>query len=180
MKKFIFISLLVLSACQSNKKSQESALGSLLNQQAALLVQVSVRKTSSVDGTTETAVVKNLNWNNELEIFRQADILKGSLRYRYKYAKPAPNQGIFTTTESTERLPVKSFKITYGKDTTEIKDIEIVIRKKNYIYESERTLQMTFDKNEKGNLQIKSYNIFGRKNLIFTSPTLFSIKGEVL
>ena len=183
MKKlFLFsVMLLGLAGCQPEKQAAGGfTLTSFLQQQAVLLKNARVSKTSTLNGVTETQVVAIPNWENELEMFRQADLLKGSLRYRYNTEKLSGNGMLYTVQADARQLPVKSLRLTYGKDSTEITGIEAVIEKKNYLYESERRLQMTLQKNEKGILQIKNYQITGSGKLVFSAPTVFSVKAEVL
>jgi hypothetical protein len=185
MKKngLIFIFLIsVFSACQPQTTDNEVFnLNIFLDKQIALLGQqkVSVEKTIVADGKKEKKSVSNINWQKELEMFRQSDVMKTALRSRYDIQKNAANELTFLR-KSGEDIPVKFLKLTFEGDSTQISSLEAVLLQENYLYRSERKLQMNLRKNANGNMELVDYHISGTRKPIFLQETNFDLQAVIL
>ncbi|MBC8109884.1 MAG: hypothetical protein H7Y04_02365 [Verrucomicrobia bacterium] len=172
----------IFSACQQQSADKEVFnLNIFLDKQIAMLEQqkVNVEKVIVVDGKTEKKKLAGVNWQKELEMFRQSDVLKTALRSRYDIQKVTPAQMTFLR-KSGENIPVKFLKLSFEGDSTQISSLEAVLLQENYLYRSERTLQMNLRKNVNGNMELVNYHISGTRKPVFLQETHFDLQAVIL
>ena len=177
MKKLsILLSLLIISCSQEATIQQKKYfdLADFINKKTTQLIdnQPVTQKNISVDDKTETIETSKIDWKKELELFAQADLNKQAYQASYD-AKESPNL-LFYTLKNGEDLPVKSLKIELDSLSKTPKNIEATLRTKNYLYESEKHLQMTL-----ADGKLKNYLIEGSQELFLGSKKRFRIAGHI-
>ena len=138
-----------------------------------------ITKKTILQGQKSEQTLKKMNWKDEFAFFYSSDINTPQLRDRYKIEK-TPQKLTFTTDE--EHLIVKEMQIIFDKNnktTTStsfenVKEILIVQKDKNKIYENDRTLNI---KVKNGNLV--SYSIKGSEDVILNEKQQFLVEGII-
>jgi hypothetical protein len=151
-----------------------SILAGLVNQQIIELNknQPLTHKNLTIEEKKEVLNTNKIDWQKELELFLQADLNKQSFQLSYN-KEETPQMAIYTLKEG-ENLPVKSLKIIFEVDRT-AKQIEALIQTENYLYQSEKHLLMTFDKNH-----LTHYQIEGWQELFIGKKKNFKVDGIVV
>jgi hypothetical protein len=185
MQKFLiyifFLTIVfLLFSCENTSTAPEGfTLNVFLDEQIRQLEQTrpEVLKKASVEEKTENQTLKNLNWNKELDLFRQTDVLRPSLINRYTQQQ-MPHSKIFTL-KAGENLPVQTLTLTYDQDSTQITRLEAFVKQENYLYKTERHLQMDLTKLPSGKMQLQTYSISGKRKLVFASETTYSVQANL-
>ena len=97
--------------------------------------KVSVDKTVSINGTSETKSLLITDWDKELAIFVNSDINKNSWKGSFKINQ---QDGVQTYTSDSKKIPVK--KVSVENNGSQISKVEIIILNKNILYQSLDTL----------------------------------------
>jgi len=176
MRKLLFISLLLVGCTESETQNSTKTyfdLASLVNQQIAELNknQPLTHKNLAIEEKKEVLNTNKIDWQKELELFLQADLNKQSYQLSYN-KEETPKMAVYMLKEG-ENLPVKSLKIIFEVNRT-AKQIEALIQTKNYLYQSEKHLFMTLDKN-----RLTNYQIEGWQELFIGKKKRFRIDGIV-
>lgn len=177
MRKLLFISLLLIGCTESETQNATKTnfdLAGLVNQQIAELNknQPLTHKSLEIEGKKEVLNTNKIDWQKELELFLQADLNKQSYQLSYN-KEETPQMAVYTLKEG-EKLPVKSLKIIFDEDKT-VKHLEALLQTKNYLYESEKHLLMTLDKN-----RLTNYQIEGWQELFIGKKKSFKVDGIVV
>jgi len=177
MRKLLFISLLLVGCTESETQNSTKTyfdLAGLVNQQIIELNknQPLTHKNLTIEEKKEVLNTNKIDWQKELELFLQADINKQSYQLSYN-KEETPQMAIYTLKEG-ENLAVKSLKIIFEEDKS-AKNIEALIQTENYLYQSEKHLLMTFDKNH-----LTHYQIEGWQELFIGKKKNFKVDGIVV
>ena len=177
MRKLLFISLLLVGCAKSetqNSTKEYFDLAGLVNQQITELNknQPLTHKNLVIEEKKEVLNTNKIDWQKELELFLQADLNKQSYQLSYN-KEETPQMAVYTLKEG-ENLPVKSLKIIFDEDKS-AKHIEALIQTENYLYQSEKHLLMTLDKN-----QLTNYQIEGWQELFIGKKKGFKVDGIVV
>lgn len=177
MRKLLFISLLLVGCADSETQNSTKTyfdLAGLVNQQMTELnkTQPLTHKNLVIEEKKEVLNTNKIDWQKELELFLQADLNKQSYQLSYN-KEETPQMAVYTLKEG-ENLPVKSLKIIFDEDKT-VKHIEALLQTENYLYQSEKHLLMTLDKNHLTNYQIK-----GWQELFIGKKKSFKVDGIVV
>jgi len=177
MRKLLFISLLLIGCTESETQNATKTnfdLAGLVNQQIAELNknQPLTHKNLEIEDKKEVLNTNKIDWQKELELFLQADLNKQSYQLSYN-KEETPQMAVYTLKEG-EKLPVKSLKIIFDEDKT-VKHLEALLQTKNYLYESEKHLLMTLDKN-----RLTNYQIEGWQELFIGKKKSFKVDGIVV
>jgi hypothetical protein len=177
MRKLLFISLLLVGCTELETENSTKTyfdLASLVNQQIAELNknQPLTHKNLAIEEKKEVLNTNKIDWQKELELFLQADLNKQSYQLSYN-KEETPKMAVYMLKEG-ENLPVKSLKIIFEVDRT-AKQIEALIQTKNYLYQSEKHLFMTLDKNH-----LTHYQIEGWQELFMGKKKNFKVDGIVV
>lgn len=177
MRKLLFISLILIGCTESETQNATKTnfdLAGLVNQQIAELNknQPLTHKNLEIEDKKEVLNTNKIDWQKELELFLQADLNKQS--YQLSYNKEETPQMTVYTLKEGEKLPVKSLKIIFDEDKT-VKHLEALLQTKNYLYESEKHLLMTLDKN-----RLTNYQIEGWQELFIGKKKSFKVDGIVV
>lgn len=177
MRKLLFISLLLVGCTDSETQNSTKTyfdLAGLVNQQITELNknQPLTHKNLVIEEKKEVLNTNIIDWKKELELFLQADLNKQS--YQLSYNKEDTPQMAIYTLKKGESLSVKSLKILFDEDKT-VKHIEALLQTENYLYQSEKHLLMTLDKNH-----LTNYQIEGWQELFIGKKKSFKVDGIVV
>ncbi len=177
MRKLLFISLFLIGCNESEKQNSIKTyfdLSGLITQQITALNknQPFTHKNLIIVDKKEVLQTNKIDWQKELEMFLQADLNKQS--YQLSYNKQENSQIAFYTLKDGEDLPVKSLKIIFNDDKS-TKYIEAFLQTKNYLYQSEKHLLMTLDKNH-----LTTYKIEGWQKLFIGEKKNFEVDGIIM
>lgn len=166
----------LLSACNEEVKENQVKkyfdLKGLVERQITTLnsQKPSVQKTVLMSDSTESQLVKTIDWAKELELFIQADLNKPA--FVQSYHVDSSSMGVKYTLKETEKLPVKYLNVNrLGEDGI---SIEAYINTDNYLYETERHLKLSLRNN-----QVTEYQIDGFQKIVFGNKKGFKINGII-
>ncbi len=183
--------VVILSSLFSCEKGEREAglypIDSLMDAQINFLSdnRAVLQKVALIGSTldTTTSVPKDtLAWTNELDIFRQLEAINKPLN-RSSYLvddnlyDPRSNLTVKSFT-SLDDLPVKSLRVFYATSVKSPRRIEAVFHDKNALYESSRTLSLTFEQVKSQNT-LTSYSIQGGQKIILGDTVAFQVKGDI-
>lgn len=169
---------LLLSACSDIKvRPQEDIYFSispfidnlaneLENKNAAL------SKQALLNGKQDSSLIQNVNWENELSIFKEAEINKTA--YKGKIAVDSNvnklGQQVLNYKTDDKKIRVKSLSVTKDQNGN-IQHIEIKMATKNTLYHSVQHLELFPD---------RGFNVSGAQNIIQLSADTFSLEGRFI
>lgn len=145
-----------LVSCYQAQEAQVPAnssvdIDSLIDHQAALLSRINpvVLKYGNLSGrsdTVTTVLPDSLAWSNELDIFRQMNLVNKPVNrdsYKVKSGLPDPNSNLLVMEFTAEEdLPLKFLRIYYAHDLTRIRKLEALYTERNALYSSSRFLTL--------------------------------------
>lgn len=164
------------------------SMDSLVDSQIEQLIKLNpeLHKEATLNGADEdkTLHLDSLGWENELKIFREADIDKPAFHGSYDIIKG--EQDVFSNLlydeyipQNPENLPVKSFRVYYLHSPDVLKKIEIRIKDKNELFSTESSLSMSFD--ERGDLSVLSfYEVKGSQKLTLNDSVHYSMNSTLI
>ena len=151
----------------------------LLTQQVAQLEQrhAAVTKHVSLRGNApETVRVPAVKWNDELQIFFQADINKAALRGAYAVDSVALPGGFlrrtYTRLPGQPNAPVTS--LTVVQQGAVPQEIAAIIIQKNSLFSAQKQLRVQLE-----NGQLRSYEVVGTQKLVLFDTLRYSAAGQV-
>ncbi|MBH8558618.1 hypothetical protein [Hymenobacter negativus] len=151
----------------------------LLTQQVAQLEQrhAAVTKHVSLRGNApETVRVPAVKWNDELQIFFQADINKAALRGAYAVDSVALAGGAmrrtYTRRPGQPNAPVTS--LTVVQRGTVPQEIAATIVQDNPLFSAQKQLRMQLE-----NGQLRAYEVVGTQKLVLFDSLRYSAAGRV-
>lgn len=166
----------LLSACNEEVKDNQTNkyfdLKGLIEKQIKTLnIQKPVVQKSIITAdSSENQLVKTIDWAKELELFIQADLNKPA--FVQSYQVDSSSMGVKYSLKETEKLPVKYLSINRVGENGII--IEALVSNNNYLYETERHLQLSV-KNKK----LTDYQIDGFQKIVFGKRKVFKINGVI-
>lgn len=124
-----------------------------------------------------------LGWINELDVFRQLDIInkpvnKGSYLIKDGLIDPRSNLTV-KAFSSLRELPVVYLKIYYQGTIAKPRKLEALYQESNLLSESSRKLSMNFQQIENSSI-LTSYEVRGGQKMVFGDTVTYYIKGKVL
>lgn len=184
MKRFhlyLLVFTAYLYAC-STPPSQETVstrdyfdLRGFMERQIASLTAIHpvVSKTMKIGDSSEQISTSSVDWKKELDLFLQADLNKPALKGSYDSFRPDSVTFEYKL-KPNEDLPVEYLKIVLDSISNEPAHLEARILTKNKLYESRKNLQLECGR-EDGTWILKSYQISGYQELLFTDRKIFQI-----
>lgn len=175
----------ILSACNRANQKYDKAyfdFDSLINMQVAELVKIqsTIRKKSIINGKEDDSsfVPDSLKLANELDVFRQVDIINKPL-YRNAYEikdgeKDTKSNLLIRSYTAKVPSPVPFVRFYYQPSSHEIKKIESVFHEENTLYDTRRNLLLEFD-DSSGSLLLKAYQLSGTQKMILNDTVNFSV-----
>jgi hypothetical protein len=134
---------------------------------------LSVKKTVTLDGTTEVIDSVQLDLKKEWALFEEADLNKPA--YALSYTDESTPGLIQYTLKKGENLPVRSFKIALDSAGRPSR-VDFEISSENLIYTTSKNLSMHLISG-----RVVSYTISGSQALRwFSSPTRYTVSGVAL
>lgn len=124
-----------------------------------------IRKTVSVDGSTEEKTLFIEDWHTELSAFIDAEINRKSWEGLFRVHKTA-DAVTYTTTDS--KVPVKVLKIKYSGDR--LKELQIIVTNSNMLYTSEDSLSYYPD---------SLYQIHKTQKIRFLKEKRYQVTGKL-
>ncbi len=196
MRSRIFYCALVLafflSSCNSNtsgkRVNEYYNLDSLVSKQITILSdgRMHVNKKALLDGENEeiSKILTKEQWEDELNLFRDADMNVPSLSGVYKC-----NCGISDKNSNlllNEYIPendggknyIRLFRIYYFEELSQIRKILIEEKEENELYFSSRRLVMNFESSRMGMI-LSSYSINGVQKLQLKDTVKYFIEGKI-
>ncbi|WP_291727203.1 hypothetical protein [Bernardetia sp.] len=138
--------------------------------------KVSVAKKTILQGIKTEQTLKKINWKDEFAYFYASDINTPQLRDRYQINK-TPTQWSFKT--ESENLIVRQMEIYFESQNDDsfqnVKEIMIVQKDKNVLYENNRALRFKVK-----NGLLEAYTIIGSENVILNDAQVFQVEGIVI
>jgi hypothetical protein len=147
--------------------------------QRLIAEQPMVLKSVATENTQpETIQTDKIDWNDELEVFEQADINRPALREYYTRHEATLENGNFAVeykkVESSEPL-VHYLRLIVSPEKQLIQ-LNAVLQDKNPLFFSRRKIQLQTDPTT-GN--ITSYNVQGVQKLIFSDSLHYSVDANL-
>ncbi|MCU0369030.1 MAG: hypothetical protein MUF39_09400 [Cyclobacteriaceae bacterium] len=190
---FVSAALLLIGCNRSNLKYEKPYIDfdSLVNQQVSLLLneKISIQKHAELNGKIDdtTFTPDSLHLANELEIFRQLDVINKPI-HRTSYTITDGEKDIksnlliysytFNPKGPQDRSAVSFIRFYYMSSPLNPKRIEAVYREENTLYVTERKLFMEFDDITGKNL-LSKYKMEGMQKLILNDSTHFFIESTL-
>jgi hypothetical protein len=170
-----------------NQSDQNSFdLVGLVDSQVILLTNnnYQIRKISRLGSSDESTqfVPDSAGWARELNIIRTADISKPGLRSYYTietYDSLEFNIDHYTLLDSGNSTTIYQ-KIYWEKASGQLLKIQALQNVNNPIYDSERYIEIIFNKEDRENLIIDSIIVEGFQKMILSDTTLYRSISKIL
>jgi hypothetical protein len=131
-----------------------------------------VHKSIILDGQKESKTLSEINFENELALFLDADLNKSA--YENSYENLSENNLIWYSLKKDENLKVK--KVLIHLDLMELpENVEIEVQEKNILFSTEKKLHMHFIEGK-----LETYSIDGSQQLAWLTPTHYKMMGVIL
>ncbi|MDH5474789.1 MAG: hypothetical protein OEX22_03775 [Cyclobacteriaceae bacterium] len=180
----------LLLSCNTDPSNQQAIkafynIDSLINAEVDFLSKNDASLVKGEGNNIEDNTARKLDlkeWKQELEIFKSMDINQPGLVDAYKkgiYDDKLSNLDILRYSALDENLHVQEVNFYYLTSIQNLKKITAQINNKNTIYQSSKTLSLTFDKT-KGLSVLKEYSIVGSQKLVTRDSLKISIIGRIL
>jgi hypothetical protein len=190
--KIFAVIVLAASITSCNKPQERSSffsVDSLVSEQVKRLTKANAKlyKEAALDGKIDTATylpADTLEWNNELDIFRQLEVINKPVnrqRYQINDGLTDPSSNL-TVKEiyTTENLPVAYMRIFYQESIHKPRKIEALFNgDENMLYTSSRLISLHFRQVNNETL-LTSYSIQGGQKMMMDDTVTFSIKGRII
>ncbi len=176
---------ILLSSCnRANLKYDKTYLDfdSLIHVQVQdlLRAQVTITKISVINGKrdTSTFVPDSLKLANELDVFRQIDLINNPLytkAYEISEEEKDRKSNLMIrryTTKAPSPVPFVKFYVTPSKH--KLKKIESFFHEENTLYNTRRNLILEFD-DSSGSLLLSGYHVSGTQKMILSDTVNFSV-----
>ncbi|HYG39349.1 MAG TPA: hypothetical protein VD908_12045 [Cytophagales bacterium] len=177
----------ILSACEGRENKEilnplYFDINGLITSQISLLdsLKPGLNKSLTFDKVTEEQASPKVNWQQELEIFKEADINSPVLRETYQVKE---EKGKRTTT--IHYLPIEDknkgvvkLSITYDANK-KLKSIHCKITSNNWLYSFERDLELFFS-NEKNLELLQGFSIKNSQEILFKKKDQSKLKANII
>lgn len=131
-----------------------------------------VRKQVTKDGHSHIIERGNIDWNEELDAFKESDINRPAWRGEFM-VDTISLERVFVITYKTENeeIPVKNVVITVDKDTKQCLQISVDRRTENFLYSSDQSLYFTTG---------EGYMMKGKLSVTLLFDSEYSIESEFI
>ncbi len=192
MRKFYFLFssfAFLLSSCDRVDQQYDKAyfdFDSLINVQVLELgkAKANFSKKSTIGSKNDNSsfVPDSLSLANELDIFRQLDLINKPL-YRKSYnvkvgEKDTKSNLLIRSYTAKTPSPVPYVKLYYQSSPLDIRKIESSYHEKNALYNTSRKLTLLFDDSSGFGL-LRGYQITGTQKMILSDTVYFSVEVSV-
>ncbi|WP_432708468.1 hypothetical protein [Pedobacter sp.] len=168
----LFITVLLFSSCEPSVPKGMAPdpyfdLKGYIEKEVNRLQQINptVDKTVTVNNQSERKELKIANWTDELAVFSDADINKSAWQGLFEVTK---NDSLETYRSNDDKVFVKLLQV--ERKNKEVTGITILLRTKNYLYQSTDTLSYYPD---------SSYEIRKQQHIKLLNPKQYRISGKL-
>lgn len=181
---YMLVFALLLMSCNDAEESNEATkvsvyydLNGFIDEQIALLSKQKpmVTKTVEKDEESETRNDPAIDWNKELELFKQADINKVALKSSYTVIRPDSLHYEYKLKKGESAL-VQQLHVTLDRKSGKPSEIKAQLVNQNKLFNSEKWVSMQCVANN-GIWRISFYEIKGYQKLSIFSESSYYIKG---
>ncbi|MBG8555256.1 hypothetical protein [Hymenobacter guriensis] len=162
---------------QPAPRSRYFALNAFLEDQAKQLNQRQPGVTKQVrlrTGGQETTLVRQLDWNKELQIFQQADITKPALRGAYTVDSTVENGLLRRRYQRRPGIEHPVRQLTVLTSGPQVVAVEAVITQDNPLVYSSKTVELRCQ-----NGQVASYRVNGVQKLVLFDSVRYAVSSRV-
>lgn len=174
-----FISCAQLNKIQDSEEVYNFDLKSVIDSAVEDLSRRSphVEKQVFYDGQKNKIATSEINWEEELEVFEDADINKPILKNRYEKSTQDKTGGSTLTRfeASGPRELVRWLEVEKNKDG-ELLKITFKMLTDNSLYATEKEGKLVFSKGQK----LKSYTLEGNQSIVFLGNKNYSVEGNLV
>jgi hypothetical protein len=146
----------------------------LLNRQKPM-----VQKTVLLDTRDQVQQTDSIDWNRELELFRQIDINKPAFRSSYTTARPDSLTYDYTVKSTEDRLAVRTLTVQLDSASRQPARITAVLQSQNPLYKSERRVLLECGPTKTRQWRVAHYRVEGFRELTFFGRNTFQIEGRI-
>ncbi len=133
----------------------------------------SVQKTIAYESESEMLQASPSDWQQELEVYLDADINRPILKGAYQVNEQTTQEGKCTTyTAQKTSLEVEKMAVWYRAGN--IEKVEIEQQTKNLLFQTNRTLRLQFQEEK-----LTAYALEEQQQLLFTSPVRYSLSAQI-
>lgn len=161
-------------------------INGLIDHQVKMLDSIGffLLKKAAIDGVEETVRFSHPNfaaWENELSIFKSADINKSRLLDSYDIIETKNDavKLIIYKSKTPESTQVDSLALSFSIKDNYLLKIHAFITSNNALFESEKNLELEFTNLNNGINLLSSYKIEGWQKMISKNSTTYSIEGSI-
>lgn len=131
-----------------------------------------VRKHVTKDGHSHIIERGNIDWKEELDAFKEADINRPAWRGQFKVDSISLER-VFVITYKTinKEIPVKNVVVTIDKETNQCLQITVDRRTENFLYSSDQSLYFTTG---------EGYMMKGKLSVTMLFDSEYSIESEFI
>ncbi len=136
-----------------------------------------VTKQVSLRGNApETVQVPQVKWDDELQIFYQADINKAALRGAYRLDSVAEADGrvrrTYTLRPDRDKVPVTQLSVLSAGGQPQ--EIQATLRQDNALFSGQKALRLTLQQG-----QLRTYGVRGTQKLVFFDTLRYQTQAQV-
>ncbi len=171
--QLLFAFFIVFTACNDIKVKPEEKIYFSISPYIDTLTKdlsqngTGLKKFARLNKSVDSTFTKTVNWENELSIFKEAEINKSSYRGKFKVDSTFSNgQQIITYTTDDKKIRAKFLKLT--KENGSIISIEVKLRTNNTLYTSAQDLVL---------IPGKSFSVDGMQNIAQLNVDSFRLEG---
>ncbi|NME72053.1 hypothetical protein [Flammeovirga aprica] len=137
----------------------------------------SVEKKITYDGKENSLASSEINWEEELEVFEDADINKPILRNSYeKTTQNKSNGGTLTRFEASGPRELVRWVEVEKDSNGDILKIAFKMLTDNSLYATEKEGELVFSEGQK----LKSYAVEGTQSIVFLGDKHYAVKGNLV
>ncbi len=131
-----------------------------------------VRKEVTKDGHSHVVERGDIDWKEELDAFKEADINRPAWRGQFKIDTISLERVyVITYKTENEEIPVKNVVITVDKDTRQCLQVTVDKRTENFLYSSDQSLFFTTG---------EGYMMKGKLSVNYLFDSEYSIESEFI
>lgn len=184
---FIFIGALALASCHNESVVSQKYfdIDSLINQQLVYLNKsgATLTKMASIDGSSDTTTLRpdSITWANELEVFRQLDLINKPVytgAYEIEEGVKDVNSNLLVKSfKAKKSAPIRSLKLFYQSNPEKLRKVEAQLIEQNSLYFTTRKFLIELD-DVNGKLILSKTRIKGVQKMILRDSVNFAIFSQ--
>ncbi len=187
LNRFGWIITLLLAGCAQETKNTTKYFDfdRLIDDQIILLANNhrQLKKSASLGETPKDTVFRpsTEEWKRELEAFRLLETInKPAFQnlYHIDNALSDTKSNLKIRQFSSEKSRIARIRLFYHNDLTQLKKIECVVFRQNFLYASSDQLTLQFDDIE-GRIALTEYTMHGYQKMLFSDTVRFTVQGSI-